>query len=159
MSTPWYRKWNAAEVRIAGDEQAQRALRFACYHLIAAVNLTDEYVSISARGLFTDPLSARSLLMYRYRTLDAARRKAKEHGCEGALHAWESADTGDEATPRRAVMPDGRVVTILTGEREHHTSFIEHHNAHPKPFRWTKSADDILNSIERFCAYNLPTSA
>ena len=24
------------------------------------------------------------------------------------------------------------------------TSFIEHHNADPRPFRWTKSADDIL---------------
>jgi transposase len=35
------------------------------------------------------------------------------------------------------------------------TSFIEHHNAHPKPFRWTKSADDILCSVERFCACNL----
>src|ERR1700752_4247202 len=35
-------------------------------------------------------------------------------------------------------------------------SFIEHHNDHPKPFQWTKSADDILKSIERFCAYNLP---
>jgi transposase len=33
-------------------------------------------------------------------------------------------------------------------------SFIERHNADPKPFRWTKSADDILRSIERFCAYN-----
>jgi len=39
------------------------------------------------------------------------------------------------------------------------TSFIEHHNAEPKPFRWTKSADDILSSIERFCAYNSPTNA
>ena len=29
------------------------------------------------------------------------------------------------------------------------TSFIERHNADPKPFRWTKSADDILASIER----------
>jgi hypothetical protein len=28
-------------------------------------------------------------------------------------------------------------------------AFIEHHNADPKPFRWTKSADDILASIER----------
>jgi hypothetical protein len=27
----------------------------------------------------------------------------------------------------------------------------------PKPFRWTKSADDIPRSIERFCSYNLPT--
>lgn len=35
-------------------------------------------------------------------------------------------------------------------------SFIERHNDDPKPFRWTKSADDILRSIERFCAYNQP---
>ena len=33
-------------------------------------------------------------------------------------------------------------------------SFIDRHNAEPKPFRWTKSADDILASIERFCVYN-----
>lgn len=38
-------------------------------------------------------------------------------------------------------------------------SFIEHHNADPRPFRWTKSAADILSSIERFCAYNLPVNA
>jgi transposase len=37
-------------------------------------------------------------------------------------------------------------------------SFISHHNADPKPFRWTKSADDILASIERFCRYNIPAS-
>jgi hypothetical protein len=35
-------------------------------------------------------------------------------------------------------------------------SFIERHNADPKPFRWAKSADDILASIERFCRYNAP---
>jgi transposase len=35
-------------------------------------------------------------------------------------------------------------------------AFIGHHNADPKPFRWTKSADDILASIERFCRYNTP---
>jgi transposase len=37
------------------------------------------------------------------------------------------------------------------------TAFLEQHNANPKPFRWTKSADDILASIERFCVYNAPT--
>jgi len=36
------------------------------------------------------------------------------------------------------------------------TDFIEQHNAEPKPFRWTKSADDILASIERFCLRNTP---
>ena len=35
-------------------------------------------------------------------------------------------------------------------------AFIERHNADPKPLRWTKSADDILASIERFCVYNAP---
>jgi transposase len=35
-------------------------------------------------------------------------------------------------------------------------AFIDRHNAEPKPFRWTKSADDILASIERFCLYNTP---
>jgi transposase len=33
-------------------------------------------------------------------------------------------------------------------------AFIDQHNADPKPFRWTKSADDILASIERFCVRN-----
>lgn len=30
-------------------------------------------------------------------------------------------------------------------------TFMEFHNAEPKPFVWTKSADDILESIGRFC--------
>jgi transposase len=38
-------------------------------------------------------------------------------------------------------------------------SFISHHNADPKPFRWTKSADDILASIERFYRYNTSAKA
>jgi transposase len=39
------------------------------------------------------------------------------------------------------------------------TTFIEQHNANPKPFRWTKSADDILASVERFCVYNTQVKA
>ena len=30
-------------------------------------------------------------------------------------------------------------------------AYIKTRNADPKPFRWTKSADDILASVERFC--------
>jgi len=30
-------------------------------------------------------------------------------------------------------------------------SYLDQYNANPKPFVWTKSADDILASIERFC--------
>ena len=31
------------------------------------------------------------------------------------------------------------------------TAYIEAHNAEPKPFRWTKSANDILAAVQRFC--------
>jgi transposase len=31
------------------------------------------------------------------------------------------------------------------------SEFISQHNGAPKPFTWTKSADDILAAIERFC--------
>ena len=30
-------------------------------------------------------------------------------------------------------------------------AFIEKHNQDPKPFKWTKSADDILNAVKYFC--------
>ena len=36
------------------------------------------------------------------------------------------------------------------------TSFLDRHNDNPKPFRWTKSANDILASVERFCIRNMP---
>jgi transposase len=29
--------------------------------------------------------------------------------------------------------------------------YLDHHNAQPKPFRWTKSADDILISLAKYC--------
>jgi transposase len=34
-------------------------------------------------------------------------------------------------------------------------AFISQQNENPKPLRWTKSADDILASIERFCRRTL----
>jgi trehalose/maltose hydrolase-like predicted phosphorylase len=35
--------------------------------------------------------------MYRRRTLEGARRKARAYGFRGASYAWESQDTGDDA--------------------------------------------------------------
>jgi len=33
----------------------------------------------------------------------------------------------------------------------HITAFIEVHNENPKPYRWAKTADQILASVKRFC--------
>ena len=133
----WEDRWTAGEVRLEGDDDLQRALRFAVYHLSSAANPGDERVSIGARGLTGDayfghvfwdtetyllpfytaiwPEAARALLMYRFHTLPGARAKAARIGCKGALYAWESADTGEETTPERVVAPDGVLVDILTG--------------------------------------------
>ena len=140
----WEDRWTAGEVRLEGDDDLQRALRFAVYHLSSAANPGDDRVSIGARGLTGDayfghvfwdtetyllpfytaiwPEAARALLMYRFHTLPGARAKAARIGCKGALYAWESADTGEETTPERVVAPDGVLVDILTGRMEHHVS-------------------------------------
>jgi hypothetical protein len=34
-------------------------------------------------------------------------------------------------------------------------TYIQARNADPKPFRWTKTSDDILAAIERFCRRTL----
>ncbi len=138
----WRERWEACAVEVEGDRAAQRNLRFALYHLLSAATPEDERVSIGARTLtgesykghvfwdtdvfmlpffvFTWPEAARALLAYRHHTLDGARRKAREAGYRGALYAWESAETGEETTPRFMVAPDGEVIPILSGVQEHH---------------------------------------
>ncbi len=140
----WALRWARSDVEIDGDEEAQRAVRFAVYHLNSAPNPADESVSIAARALTGDdyrghvfwdteifllpfysltwPEAARALLMYRFHTLDGARAKAAAMGWRGALYAWESADTGVETTPEHAIGPDRKVVEILNGRQEQHIS-------------------------------------
>jgi trehalose/maltose hydrolase-like predicted phosphorylase len=115
----WAERWADCDIQIEGDGPAQQALRFSMYHLLSIAPTHAENVSIPARGLsgqvykgsiFWDteifmlpffahafPALARNLLMYRYHTLDGARRKAREYGYRGAFYAWESQDSGDDA--------------------------------------------------------------
>jgi trehalose/maltose hydrolase-like predicted phosphorylase len=115
----WRARWDDCDIQIDGDPAAQQALRFSLYHLLSIVPTHTERASIPARGMsgqmykgaifwdteifmlpFFDhafPALARNLLLYRYHTLDGARRKAHEYGYRGAFYAWESQDTGDDA--------------------------------------------------------------
>ncbi|MEK5479733.1 glycosyl hydrolase family 65 protein [Paenibacillus sp. FSL R5-0407] len=115
----WEEKWSRADVVIEGDEEAQLALRYSLYQLLIIAPEHSEKLSIPARGLsgqvykgavfwdtemfmlpfflYTQPETARNLMMYRIHTLDGARRKAAEYGYEGAFYAWESQETGDDA--------------------------------------------------------------
>uniref|UniRef100_A0A8C5IUE8 Protein-glucosylgalactosylhydroxylysine glucosidase n=1 Tax=Junco hyemalis TaxID=40217 RepID=A0A8C5IUE8_JUNHY len=49
--------------------------------------------------LLLHPGAARAILHYRIRTLEGARRNAREQGYEGAKFPWESAATGREVCP------------------------------------------------------------
>ncbi len=126
----WSTLWQG-DIVIEGDPDAQRDVRFALYNLYAYVR-TESRRSIPPMGLsamgynghiFWDaelwmvppllalqPDLARSCLDYRIDRLDAARRKAAAHGFNGVMFPWESANTGEEATP----------VWALTGTSEHH---------------------------------------
>ena len=138
----WSDRWRVSDIEVEGDAAGEQALRFAVYHLNSAANPADDCVSIGARGLtgddyhghvfwdteiyllpfyvFTWPEAARALLTYRCRTIDGARKKAAQMGWRGAMYAWESADTGMEATPDQVVDADGHIVDILCGRQEQH---------------------------------------
>jgi trehalose/maltose hydrolase-like predicted phosphorylase len=140
----WASRWHNSDIEVHGDADAQRAMRFAVYHLNSAANPDDDRVSIGARALtggdyhghvfwdteiyllpfyiLTWPEAARALLMYRFRTLDGARAKAAGMGWRGALYAWESTDTGAEMTPEQVIGRDQRVVDVLCGRQEQHIS-------------------------------------
>ncbi len=140
----WAARWQRANIEIDGAPKIERALRFGMYHLLGAVHPSDARMSIGARALsgqayrghvFWDteifmlpfymhvwPEAARTLLRYRHRTLGGARRKAERLHYQGALFAWESADTGDETTPTMVVTPYGEIIPILSGIEEHHIS-------------------------------------
>ncbi|HEU5004009.1 MAG TPA: glycosyl hydrolase family 65 protein [Actinomycetota bacterium] len=135
-------RWRDAAVEVAGAPEFQRALSFALFHLMCSGDPECETASIGARGLtgtgyrghvfwdtdvfvvpfftYTHPATARALLAYRYRTLDAARERAGEY--RGALFPWEGADTGEDCTPAVIRLPDGTAVDVLTGQQEIHIS-------------------------------------
>ncbi len=139
----WGAFWKQSDVIIQGDPEAQIALRHALFQLRIAAS-QDETVSIGAKTLsgfgykghafwdteifilpffsYTQPQLARNMLMYRHHTLAGARRKAKANGFRGAQFSWESAETGDEVTPK--FVPDfhnpGQLVRIWTGDIEVH---------------------------------------
>ena len=120
----WSDFWDTADVVIEGDEAslaAQAALRFSIWHNRIATPAHTDRLPIGARGLscqayqgaafwdqemfnlpaflHTAPDIARNILVYRWRTLDGARRKAQRLGYEGAYYAWISGTTGDELCP------------------------------------------------------------
>lgn len=145
----WEAKFHrAAAIDLEADDPFDlAALRFSAYHQAIMVPTHDDRLSIAAKGLsgdgykghifwdteifmlprftFTQPDIARSLLTYRFRSLDGARRKARERGYAGAMFPWEAAwITDGEVTPLSGGVDHrtGKEVIIWTGLIEIHIS-------------------------------------
>lgn len=141
----WQEFWQQKRIQISSTDQFdQTAMDFALYHLEIMTPAHDERFSVGAKGLtgegykghvfwdteifikpfhlYTEPETAKKLLIYRYLHLQQAKEKAARNGYEGALFPWESAFTGEEETPEFAA------INIRTGIRQKVASALaEHH--------------------------------
>lgn len=126
----WEELWQG-DVRIEGDDEAQRAVRFALFNLYSFARegsgLSISPMGLSSQGynghIFWDtelwmypPMLllnqgiAESMINYRTDRLAAACKRAVAYGYRGAMFPWESDDAGEESTP----------TYTLTGPFEHH---------------------------------------
>ncbi|MCP3965270.1 MAG: glycoside hydrolase family 65 protein [Lentisphaerae bacterium] len=117
--------WNHSDITIKGNDDIQNGIRYNMYQLLQSAS-NDMYSNIAAKGLsgegyeghyfwdtetyiypfflFTNPDLARNLLMFRYNTLNGARRRAREMAHpKGALFPWRTIN-GDECS---AYFPSG----------------------------------------------------
>lgn len=111
--------WQKADVEIEGDPALQQGVRFNTFHLLQSVG-RDGKTNIAAKGLtgegysghtfwdsegfavpfflYHSPQIARSLLEYRYFTLENAKIRAKQMShARGALYPWRTIN-GDECS-------------------------------------------------------------
>ena len=118
----WHRLWRS-DIVISGDPAMQRALHADLFYLLenstadtawpmAACGFSPNYLGHVFWDndswdfpalLLLHPRRAKSLVMFRYRTLGAAMARAKAHGFRGAMYPWESdPQYGTNQTPRFA---------------------------------------------------------
>lgn len=117
----WLELWNRMDIQISGDREAQKLVRLHLFHMMVTASPHHAGLDsgIPPRGLhgeayrghiFWDELYmipflnlhfqevVKSVIMYRYRRLGAARKYAKEYGYEGAMFPWQSGSDGREET-------------------------------------------------------------
>lgn len=162
----WAERWARCGVEVDGDPVAERAARFAVFHLLTTAP-TEGEAAVGPRGVtgpaygghvFWDadvfvqpalaalePAAARAMVEYRIRRVPAAREIAAALGFDGARFPWESAGDGTDVTPRSVDAGAGVTFTVTTGEDEEHivadVAWAADHLS-----RWTGDADVLTGS-------------
>lgn len=164
----WAGLWRQCRMAVPGD--VQQLLNLHMFHLLQTLSehSADLDVGVPARGLhgeayrghvFWDelfvfpfyslrfPEIARSLLMYRWRRLPAARRAAKAAGYQGAMFPWQSGSDGRDETPTVHLNPrSGRWVPDNT-RRQRHVGIAVAHNV----WQYVHATGDVI-FLERYGA-------
>lgn len=127
----WARLWEQCGVTLDDDPATLRILRLHMVHLLQTISphTAEMDAGVPARGLhgeayrghiFWDasfispvltlrlPNAARSLLLYRYRRLPAARSAALDAGYRGAMYPWQSGTDGREVSQQLHLNPQSR---------------------------------------------------
>lgn len=115
----WQQLWKT-DIEVQGDPELQKTIHSMIFYLLCSIAKDSEFgippMALASDGyyghLFWDsdtwmfpvllvmhPELAKSMVMFRYRTLPAAQRKAKELGFQGAMYPWEADEIGNETTP------------------------------------------------------------
>jgi len=146
------RLWQRCDIGIQDGEDSQLILRLHIFHLLQTVspNTIGLDVGVPARGLhgeayrghiFWDELFifpflnlripdiTKSLLLYRHRRLDHARRNAHQAGFGGALYPWQSGSNGRE---------ESQTVHL-----------------NPQSGRWTPDNSSLQRHVNAAIAYNV----
>lgn len=142
-ASAWAELWRRFGLDLDGDAWTALAVRVHLVQLLQALSphTTDLDVGVPARGLhgeayrghvfwdelFVFPLLdlrlpelTRSLLLYRWRRLPEARRRALRLGARGALFPWQSGSDGREETPPELLNPrSGRWVPDHSARQYH----------------------------------------
>ena len=104
----WSDVWNRSDITIENDIENQQGIRFCIFQMYQTYNGAVEGTNIGAKGLtgeayngnafwdtetyclpfflFNDKEGARNLLLFRYKTLDEARKRARVLDCDGAFY-------------------------------------------------------------------------
>lgn len=116
----WEEMWSRNDIIINGDTDNQQGIRFCIFQLYQTNHGQDASNNVGAKGLtgeiysghtfwdteayclpyylFTNPDAAKNLLLYRYKTLEEAKKWSTEQNCEGACYPMETID-GRESCP------------------------------------------------------------